>query len=419
MDESVTLLKVKGSTHYVVGQERGSGSYGIVKEAKEVETGEHVALKQLDLIEMGISNLMEISIMSSIDHPSINGAKQIFCTSTHLNIAQHLAQCDLHEKVSDAHWRPDLKKVTQWMFSIAQGVKVLHKLEIIHGDIKTRNILCFKDASGSETVKLTDFSLSVKLWSPTDKFSQPTCTYVFCPPENLLNKPWDKSLDIWSLGCVFYQMVFGNLLFPNQLDSQGLPSNSNILRLRYYNAIAQYCNEKVYEDIDYIKAVRHPLYQQDEYLLIRDLIEKMIKFKPIERLTIEEVLNHPLFKGLTRSPCTLKKVDPQILSGYQLEKLVNTITIHLKPLVNILGTMDYTYVQSLAIKIYRRITPIIPRNIGEFSEFSAACVWMALKMVIGRPLPFEHYYSQNVLMRHEILICDFLHFCIPLGIDED
>lgn len=410
---SACVPKKEGSIHYVVGKDRGCGSYGVVKEAKEVETGERVALKQLNIENMGIPNLMEISIMSSLDHPCINGSRRIFCTQTHLNIVQHLAQSDLHDKIVKMGIGQliDPQIVVTWMFLIAQAVKILHKLNIVHGDLKTRNILYFNDAD----VKLTDFSLSVKMWNHTDRFTHQTGTYTFCPPENLLGKTWDKSLDIWSLGCVFYQMAFGNLLFPNQ----GSGPDSDILKLQYYNSIADYCGERLYDGVEFIKAVNHPYYSNSEYSLITSLIDKMLKFNPSQRLTIDQVLDHDVFKNLTRSPGQLRNVDPQVLSGYHLERLINTISLHLKPLSTMLSSIDYTYVHSLAIKIYQRIVPLISNmNIGEFSEFSAACIWIALKMVVGRPLPFEHYYSSNAIIRHEIMICDFLHFCVPLSIDD-
>lgn len=393
--------------HFVTIGELGTGAFGNVLKVKDEVTDETVAIKQLSMGADGIPCLIEANIMSIVDHPSINQARMIFCLNTKLNIVQNMAEKDLYDKIRGSI--TDLDTAVGWMFSIAQAIQILHTLRIIHADIKTKNILYFSD----DDVKLTDFTLSIKMWHDNDKFIQPACTFAYCPQENLRGLQWNRSLDIWSLGCSFYEFVFGHLLFPYQ----GKNDDKLDTRRRYFNAIAEYCNEPILGEGNHKNVVLHPNYQHKKYDLLRDLLDRMLKFNPDDRITIDEVITHPLFVGKTKNTCTLKNINYPVLSGHELDRITSTVDLHLRIASHKISSEDYLYIRELAVEIYKRAHPLSKsKSIGDPDNISTACVWIAVKLVMGKSITLDTTHSTSSILNTEIQICNYLSFCLPITI---
>ena len=90
-----------------------------------------------------------------------------------------------------------------YLIQVLAGLKALHELNIMHRDIKPANILLTKQG----TIKLADFNVS-KVLQRADGFLQTqTGTPYYACPEVWLNKPYNFKSDIWSLGCVMYEMA--------------------------------------------------------------------------------------------------------------------------------------------------------------------------------------------------------------------
>ena len=93
---------------------------------------------------------------------------------------------------------------------IGQAVQHLHSMGIAHRDIKLANVLLKKDL----TIKLADFGFA-KEESTEEVMMKTYCgTPITMAPEILKGKPYDKKCDIWSLGVILFQLVFGKLPFP-------------------------------------------------------------------------------------------------------------------------------------------------------------------------------------------------------------
>lgn len=204
----------------------GSGSYGKVS-VTTMDNSKKVAAKTCiydNSKKHGIPFLIEPIIMKTIIHPYINPALNIFSENGKLYIFQELARCDMRKytRISDkvnakpTHHNTTVLELKKWCSQLLSALACFHKESLVHADIKAANVLLFYNGD----VKLSDFTLTKKKWFEEQKFTHITGTPTHRSLECWLNLPWEKDLDIWSLGCTFYEIAYGKSLFPYQFDTE-------------------------------------------------------------------------------------------------------------------------------------------------------------------------------------------------------
>jgi serine/threonine protein kinase len=358
----------------------GHGSYGDVFLAHD-EYGNELAAKCCKMQEDGIPNILEASIMATMVHPNLNRAVRIQGSSDKLYILQDRAQTDLaqYTRRDKVNHKATIEELRLWCFAISEAVAALHRESIIHADIKASNVLMYDDG----TVKLTDFTLATKKWRPDETFTHNACTCTHRPVECLLKDAWDESLDVWSLACTFYEIAYGELLFPYQgsFDKGRAKDRFSKQRLteRSVNVIIDWANRGLKPE-NYIARRKYALeyrryqlceeYYSPEKAVFNDLVCKMLHIDPRKRLTIFEVLRHPFFTGLS---------PKQYLS---IIRPINKLAVseHARVLRHLqLYTPDET-VQKLALNIYARCNDL--NTTGEQVK-AATCAWIASKLVLG------------------------------------
>lgn len=391
----------------------GSGSYGQVYQATD-ENGMLAAVKCCPIDNTGIPNILEASIMGSVIHKYLNRALRINATEQKLYIIQDLALGDLaqYTRRDKDKYKPTFAELQTWSFSISQAVAALHNQQIIHGDIKASNVLRYEDGS----VRLSDFTLAVKKWSVDDRFNHNTCTCTHRPLECLTNNYWNESLDVWSLGCTLYELAYGEPLFMYQGALEPEPKNRDKefkrrLKKRSINAIIDWGlrgpQPVASSYSDYIKSLRHDdvkyysfelcqEYHNPEMAVFNDLLCKMLAVDPSVRLTMAQVLAHPLFTGLKPVTYLTVRRSPNKLE-FTEEARVTTIIAH---------CTDNEHIQRLALNIYSRCN-----KLGHIKEVVRVktCVHIASKIVLGLPLP-DIQLTQHDLLKTECEICHNLLF---------
>jgi serine/threonine protein kinase len=144
---------------YVISDKMlGKGSYGNV--FLGIKGTKEIAIKCCDMYDNGIENIIETSIMTSLKHPNINPALDIFCTPEKLFIIQELALMDLYTytNVNKNNHQCSYDELCHIFYSLVQAIVVLHHEQFIHCDIKSNNVLLY----ANNVIKLTDFTLTVK-----------------------------------------------------------------------------------------------------------------------------------------------------------------------------------------------------------------------------------------------------------------
>jgi serine/threonine protein kinase len=103
--------------------------------------------------------------------------------------------------------KPLKEKTAQYYFrQIINGIKYLNTNHIIHRDIKPKNILL---TDNKKTLKICDFGLAKELIGNTTKISTICGSPLYMAPEMFYDKTYDETVDIWSIGIILYEMLFG------------------------------------------------------------------------------------------------------------------------------------------------------------------------------------------------------------------
>jgi len=202
--------KTKGNINemYSFGKVLGKGGFSVVKLATNKETGKQAAIKVIDK-EAGKDELSlmqrEIDIMRKLKHKNIVELYDVFDEADHLYLVlEFITGGELFEQiVSRGHYSE--RDAANIIRQILEAVDYMHSNGVAHRDLKPENLLC----SGKDNmdIKITDFGLSKSFGESTLQTACGTPDYV--APEVLLGKPYDSSVDIWSVGVITYILLCG------------------------------------------------------------------------------------------------------------------------------------------------------------------------------------------------------------------
>jgi NIMA (never in mitosis gene a)-related kinase len=153
------------------------------------------------------NSINEIRILASINHPNVICYKEAFYDSSSSSICTVMEYADdgdleikINQKIkSKTHFNET--EIWNILYQITNGIKTLHERKILHRDLKSANVFLFK----SGQAKLGDLNVS-KINKKGLLYTQ-TGTPYYASPEVWKNKPYDHKSDIWSLGCVIYEMT--------------------------------------------------------------------------------------------------------------------------------------------------------------------------------------------------------------------
>eukprot|EP00736_Rhodelphis_marinus_P001335 Rmarinus@m.3287 len=187
----------------------GRGSFGTVSLARIIGTSELCVVKELDLCHIDIFEARrETEILRQLVHPHIVryfGAKVDSQSSRYFTVMEYCSGGDLAEWIHKRRQAMELIDeglIWSWVFQLASALEMVHKHKIYHRDIKPQNILLGSD---DHIAKIGDFGLA-RMVSPNDLIRSNCGTPLYMAPEIWMNLPYDEKCDIWSLGCVLYEL---------------------------------------------------------------------------------------------------------------------------------------------------------------------------------------------------------------------
>ena len=184
----------------------GKGAYGKVYLVLNDKDQKYYALKSLEKNKNCLIAFdTEINLLKKLDHENIIKLHDFYENKQKLNIILEYAENGtLGNVISQNHKfyrkfkNDDIKNI---VLSISNGLNHLHKYNIIHRDIKPENILI----SANNTYKISDFGVS-RLDNNTRLINTSIGTPYYMSPELIKGKTYNKSVDYWALGCVFYEL---------------------------------------------------------------------------------------------------------------------------------------------------------------------------------------------------------------------
>ena len=405
-------MSASSSTRYNIGKKLGQGSFGTVHEGSDT-TGRTVAIKAIpSTVEEGIASLFELSIYMTYSHPHLNEAVKIDTDEKRTYVIMNKADYDL--EVCYKRELPSLATHRGWCHQLAQAVDCLHSEGIIHCDIKPSNCLVFDGK-----VKLTDYTLSVKKFAYDDIFDHSICTIHYRPPEVLLGRTWNESVDVWSLGCLFYTVATGDLLIPHQGDKldtrlsddsarQQLKRKNLASIIEWRSSIGDLAAQKVpITETNFNSVCINPGWERfpDSF---KELVLKMTSFDAKQRPTIRQILKHEYFEGLTTYPVVVKgtageNLDPR--HERQIERIA-AIILSSAPKINTVSLSDS--ILKLSKDIYRRCIRMTD-GVSDGALRIETCIWIANKLLTGVP-PTGVRAPLHKVLAMEKRICKYLDY---------
>ena len=284
----------------------GKGAYGVVCSARNVDTDEKVAIKKIaNAFENAVDakrTLREMKLLRHLKHENVIRIVDVVRPTKSVKdyndvyVMYELMDTDLHQIIrsnqplSDDHCQ-------YFIYQLLRGLKYVHSANVLHRDLKPSNLLLNANCD----LKICDFGLA-RTGRETEFMTEYVVTRWYRAPELLLScSEYTSAIDVWSVGCIFAELLGRKPLFPGKDYVHQL------------NLIARVIGSPSEEEMEFItsdKARRYirslprsprvdfqKVYPEAEPDAV-DLIDKMLVFDPASRITVEEALSHPYLASL-------------------------------------------------------------------------------------------------------------------------
>lgn len=281
----------------------GYGAFGVVWAVTDPRNHKRVALKKMPNVFQNLASckrvFREIRMLSSFNHDNVVGLLDILqpphaqCFQE-IYVLTELMQSDLHKIiVSPQTLTSDHIKV--FVYQILRGLKYLHSGNILHRDIKPGNLL----VNSNCILKICDFGLA-RLWDPSDQqnMTHEVVTQYYRAPELLMGaRRYTGAIDVWSVGCIFAELLARRILFQAQGPIEQLNLIIDLLGTPGPDEMHGACEGAINH---IMRSPRRPTQIQRLHNLSQQstpdavsLLVEMLRFDPNKRMTVEQALNHP------------------------------------------------------------------------------------------------------------------------------
>ncbi|XAR60281.1 Cyclin-dependent kinase [Bertholletia excelsa] len=309
----------------------GEGTYGQVYMAREIKTGEIVALKKIRMDNeregFPITAIREIKILKKLHHENVIKLKEIVTSPGAEKDEQGRADGNKYKggiymvfeymdhDLTGLADRPGMRfsvpQIKCYMRQLLTGLHYCHVNQVLHRDIKGSNLLI--DNEGN--LKLADFGLARSFSNDHNgSLTNRVITLWYRPPELLLGTTkYGPAVDMWSVGCIFAELLHGKPIFPGKDEPEqlnkifelcGVPDESNwpgVSKIPWYN------NFKPTRPMK--RRLREVFRHFDRHAL--ELLEKMLTLDPSQRISAKDALDAEYF-WTDPLPC-----DPKSLPKYE------------------------------------------------------------------------------------------------------
>ncbi|XP_034950733.1 cyclin-dependent kinase 11B isoform X2 [Chelonus insularis] len=310
------------------------GTYGVVYRARDKRTDEIVALKRLKMEKekdgFPITSLREINTLLKAQHPNIVTVREIVVGSNmdKIFIVMDYVEHDLKSLIETMKQKKQgflPGEVKCLMQQLLKAVAHLHDNWILHRDLKTSNLLL----SHRGILKVGDFGLAREYGSPLRQYTPIVVTLWYRAPELLLNgKEYSTPIDMWSVGCIFAELIKMEALFPGKSEIDQLNRIFKELGTPSERIWPGYSKLPMVSKIPFAHYPVNNLRQRFSLFLSDqgiELLNKMLTYDPAQRMTAEDALKHPYF---TETPLP---IDPEMFPTWPAKSELGARTANASP----------------------------------------------------------------------------------------
>ncbi|KMZ59523.1 Mitogen-activated protein kinase 15 [Zostera marina] len=299
------------ANQYHIHEVVGKGSYGIVGSATDTHTGEKVAIKKIHDVFEHVSDatriLREIKLLRMLRHPDIVQIKHIMLPHSRkefkdIYVVFELMESDLHQVIkANDDLTPEHHQF--FLYQLLRALKYIHSGNVFHRDLKPKNILANADCK----LKICDFGLARVAFNDAPSaifWTDYVATRWYRAPElcgSFFSK-YTPAIDIWSIGCIFAEILTGKPIFPGKNVVHQLDIMTDLLGTPPAKSVARIRNEKAKRYLNSMRRKTPVPFSQKfrgvDPLALR-LLKKLLAFDPKDRPSAEEALTDPYFNGLS------------------------------------------------------------------------------------------------------------------------
>ncbi|PVG04896.1 putative mitogen-activated protein kinase MpkA [Serendipita vermifera] len=286
-------------------REMGIGAFGAVVCAQDTISGEHVAVKQINRVydkpDLAKRVLREITLLRHFQtHDNITGLIDLDSLSkfsSEIYIFMEPMEADLHQIIRSGQ-DLSMDHIAYFVYQIVSAMNFVHGCHVVHRDLKPGNIL----VNATCEIRICDFGLArgyEKYFEDGEEQVTHMTEYVatrwYRAPEIMLGfENYDEAIDVWSIGCIFGELLNGKPIFPGRdyvdqlkciFEYLGSPNDDIVRRIARGRARKYVRSLPIYRP----KPFNFP--KGDEQAL--DLMYQMIRYKPEARITAAKALEHP------------------------------------------------------------------------------------------------------------------------------
>ncbi|XP_058116386.1 cyclin-dependent kinase 1-like [Anopheles ziemanni] len=285
----------------------GEGSYGIVYKGRK-NTGQIVAIKKIrgaiDGEGIPSTALREISILRELKHPNVVSLEDVVMDESRLFLIFEFLSMDLRTYIDSLPLGKmcDPALVKNYLYQISSAILFCHQRRVLHRDLKPRNLL----VNMAGVIKIADFGLARTLVVPVRNYTREIVTLWYRAPEVLLGSYfYSCAVDIWSIGCIFAEMVTRNVL---------IKGGSEIDQLFRMFRVLGTPTEEIWPGVSSLPNYRSSFPCWTKYNLHMhvpnldsvgyDLLQKCLEFDPTQRISAKKILQHDYFDGFQHGNLT-------------------------------------------------------------------------------------------------------------------
>jgi len=295
----------------------GTGAYGVVISAKNVETEQKVAIKKVSDVFHNLLDakriLREVRLLRHFNHRNVLAIMDMVHPAEEeeledIYIITELMQSDLH-RIIHSNNDLSLEHIQYILYQVLLGLKYMHSANVIHRDLKPSNILINEDCE----VKICDFGLARGVVEEDeDLLTEYVVTRWYRAPEVICAaRKYGFGIDVWSVGCILAELflrepIFQGTSYVDQLncifDVLGTPNDADLECISNAKALS------------FIGKLKHKKPMSLKNLMPNapesaiDLMSKMLLFDPSKRISVDDALAHPFFSEWANDDALKKSV---------------------------------------------------------------------------------------------------------------